>query len=554
MTNQANFTSSTTNFDVPSLHLLINEIEVALKDAETHLSEFHDDEEQAPLLMDSATVIDQLASIFDLIHFKGTSELAHAISGNLKKLHDSADNSDSELIMDISEGIMVLDRYIEFVLLKEMVEPSLILPIINKLRHHLGELALSGDEVYKSNNVSILNPERHYETLSQLDIDKNQIISAYRAGLAVALDKDNNQLSADENQKLHALSAATQNIANASKTLFWQSAATATKNLNEILPLTNAKKRVLIYLEQQLQNYLPIQDRRFADLVSLACSRDDSFLKTAQSQYGLNQLSDSEQHELRRFLFGPNREISDTLNLLIQGEISAIKEKVDSLARQENTINSVTNTDIAKQIHELGSAMQLLGLDDASTALKSAASEVANWQTPTPEDFDRLLSELMVAENASIFLSKTHTPGAVKLSLHNRNISLHQLDTAYETLLKESRANIATITQAISDYMTDANHDIMHLQTTPEALEQAAGAADFLKIPNTAKMLSRLASYINNQAIEARVVLSEDKLADIADVIMAADYHFEALEENRPISKQSMHIGQHSLNRLLTTQ
>lgn len=449
---------------------------------------------------------------------------------------------------------MVLDRYIEFVLLKEMVEPSLILPIINKLRHHLGELALSGDEVYKSNNVSILNPERHYETLSQLDIDKNQIISAYRAGLAVALDKDNNQLSADENQKLHALSAATQNIANASKTLFWQSAATATKNLNEILPLTNAKKRVLIYLEQQLQNYLPIQDRRFADLVSLACSRDDSFLKTAQSQYGLNQLSDSEQHELRRFLFGPNREISDTLNLLIQGEISAIKEKVDSLARQENTINSVTNTDIAKQIHELGSAMQLLGLDDASTALKSAASEVANWQTPTPEDFDRLLSELMVAENASIFLSKTHTPGAVKLSLHNRNISLHQLDTAYETLLKESRANIATITQAISDYMTDANHDIMHLQTTPEALEQAAGAADFLKIPNTAKMLSRLASYINNQAIEARVVLSEDKLADIADVIMAADYHFEALEENRPISKQSMHIGQHSLNRLLTTQ
>ncbi len=554
MSQAVNHVATATNFDLPSLHLLLEEIEVALKDAETHLSEFHDDEEQVGLLMDSAIVIDQLASIFHLINFKGSSELASAIALCLKQLHASGDNNNTELVMDISEGIMVLDRYVEFVLLKEVLEPALLVPIINKLYAHLGKNPITITDLAQGSSVSITNPSRHYQLLTSLKLDSKALISAYRAGLGVILTYQGGELSPSDQAKLQGMSLACQTIAQSSDALFWQATAVATADIASLLPLSNDKKRTLIYLEQQLQNYLPIQDRRFADLVSLACSRDDSFLKTAQSQYGLNQLSDSEQHELRRFLFGPNREISDTLNLLIQGEISAIKEKVDSLARQENTINSVTNTDIAKQIHELGSAMQLLGLDDASTALKSAASEVANWQTPTPEDFDRLLSELMVAENASIFLSKTHTPGAVKLSLHNRNISLHQLDTAYETLLKESRANIATITQAISDYMTDANHDIMHLQTTPEALEQAAGAADFLKIPNTAKMLSRLASYINNQAIEARVVLSEDKLADIADVIMAADYHFEALEENRPISKQSMHIGQHSLNRLLTTQ
>lgn len=554
MTNQENLTSSTTNFDVPSLHLLINEIDVALKDAEIHLSEFHDDEEQVPLLLDSALVIEQLASIFDLIHFKGTSELARAISSNLKKLHDSADNSNSDLIMDISEGIMILGRYIEFVLLKEMVEPSLILPIINKLRSHLDEPALSNNDVYKSNNISIINPERHYQSLSQLSIDKNQVIANYRAGLAIALDKQDNQLNDDEKEKLNALSASMQSIANQSQTLFWQSAAVATKNLADILPLTNAKKRVLIYLEQQLQNYLPIQDRRFADLVSLACSRDDSFLQTAQNQYGLNQLSDSQHNELRRFLFGPDRQISDTLNALIQDEIVAIKEKVDSLARQDNNINQVSHADIAHQIRELASAMQLLNLEDAANALKNAANAVNNWETPTPEDFDTLLAELMVAENASIFLSKTHTPGSVKLSLHNRNISLHQLDTAYETLLKESRVNIANISQAINDYMTDNNRDLTHLQTAPEALAQAAGAADFLKINHTAKMLSRLANYINKQAIQTNATLSNDKLADIADVMMAADYHFEAMENNRPISKQSMHIGQYSLNRLLSAQ
>lgn len=552
MTQHATFTKTATNFDVPSLHLLLGEIEVALKDAETHLSEFHDDEEQAPLLMDSAVVLDQLANIFELIHFKGTSELARAIGGNLKKLHDSGDNTNSELIMDISEGIMVLDRYIEFVLLKEMVEPSLILPIINTLRQHLGENAIDNNELYKSVNVSISNPDKHYEPLVKLPVNKHEIINHYRAGLSVLLEKTDNTLDQSQLQRLNALSVATQNVASKSNTLFWQAAAVATQNLTQILPLTNAKKRVLIYLEQQLQDYLPLHDRRFAELVSLACSRDDNFLATAQSQYGLNQLSDNQHKELHRFLFGPNREITDTLNHLVQTEISTIKEKVDTLVRGDININAITNKDIAEQIANLGSVMYILGLNDASDALKTASKEVSAWTTPTPDDFDKLLNELMVAENASIFLTKTHTPGAVKLQLHNRNISLHQLDTAYEVLIKESRINIATISQAISDYMADVNHDIMHLQVIPEALEQVAGAVNFLKMPDTTKMLDRLADFVSRDVIENKQVLDETLLADIADVVVSADYHLEAIEENRPINKQPMHIGQHSLNRLMS--
>lgn len=71
-----NQNQSVTNFDLPSLHILLEEIEVALKDAEIHLSEFHEDEEQVALLLDSATVILQLASVFALIDFKGSSQLA----------------------------------------------------------------------------------------------------------------------------------------------------------------------------------------------------------------------------------------------------------------------------------------------------------------------------------------------------------------------------------------------------------------------------------------------------------------------------------------------
>ncbi len=546
--NPINPTSTTiTNFDLPSVHILLDEIKVALKDAEIHLSEFHDDEEQVALLLDSATVIEQLASIFHLINFKGADKLATAIAECLKKLHDDGDNTNTALVMDISEGIMVLDRYVEFVLLKELLEPALLVAVINKLRAHTGAQALSADALSEGSSISITNPKRHYTALNDLNVNSKNLIAAYRAGLGVVLAHQGGALTSEEQSKIEAMSAACATIAEQSDTLFWQAAKIATEHL--ALPVSNDKKRVLIYVEQQLQHYLPVEDRRFADLVSLAVNYDQSFLASAVQKYGLGKMDSSEQSAMQRFLFGPNREITDTVNSLIQEEISTIKEHVDNFARGDNNINAVTIPQISAQILHLGQTMQLLGLDEASRALQTASQTVKEWQTPTPEDFDKLLGELMVAENAAIFLAKSHTPGAVRLPLHNRSISLHQLDTAYALLTQESRANISNIIAAIEAYLADANKDSLHLQNVPEILEQTAGAATFLRLPKTAKMLSKLAE--NLQARLDNKVLDDTLFADIADIIVAADYQLEGQEQNRPVSTSALLVGQHSLSRLL---
>ena len=61
----------------------------------------------------------------------------------------------------------------------------------------------------------------------------------------------------------------------------------------------------------------------------------------------------------------------------------------------------------------------------------------------------------MVGENEAIYMAKSHTPGSVMQPLHNSKISVYQLDTAYDTLVSESRTAIATVEQAISDYIAD---------------------------------------------------------------------------------------------------
>ena len=546
-------TLSVTDFNLPSLHLLHDEIVVTLKDTETHLSEFNDDNTQAPLLLDSIIVLKQLSRIFKLISLVGAEALNTAIVNGLQRLYDNGDNNDVNLIMDLSEAIMTLDRYVEFVLLTESVEPTLLLPVINKLNAHGQHAPITADyfSAFGSSSVIIASPEKNFQPLHELGLNNELLTDAYRSGLGVALLNQDGTVSADAQQKLNAMGAACALIASKTSSLFWQAAAAATADIAAILPLTLSQKHTLIYLEQQFQSYLPVMDTRFADLVSFACQRDNKAAQHLREQYAQNRLEEPQLEQMRRFLFGPNRALTDTLNTMIQTQINTIKEEVDSYARGDSVNSAEMQTaKIIEELATLGSALRLLGLSSAADSLRAAAEEVGRWQTPSPEDFDRLLLALMHAENATIAMAEMHTPGAIYLPLNNPHISLHQLNTANDTLIQESRTAIANAEQAINDYLAEPERDMLNIQNIPEMMRQVAGAVRFLQLPTPASMLSQLANYIE-QRIESGRRIEDGTLACIADVIMAVDHHLDGFEHNRPVSKQALDVGQQSLSQLL---
>ena len=269
-------TLSVTDFNLPSLHLLHDEIIATLKDTEIHLSEFNDDSSQAPLLSDSISVLKQLSCIFKLISLVGAEVLNNAIVDGLQRLYDNGDNNDTALIMDLSEAIMTLDRYVEFVLLTESVEPTLLLPVVNNLNAHGQKPPMTVEDfsTFGSSSVIIANPEKNFEPLSALNLDTKLLTYAYRSGLGVALLNQDGNIDSNDQQKLDAMSAACALIASNSNSLFWQAAATAVTDIAAVLPLNVSQKHTLIYVEQQFQSYLPVMDTRFADLVNFACQRD----------------------------------------------------------------------------------------------------------------------------------------------------------------------------------------------------------------------------------------------------------------------------------------
>lgn len=114
---------------------------------------------------------------------------------------------------------------------------------------------------------------------------------------------------------------------------------------------------------------------------------------------------------------------------------------------------------------------------------------------------------------------------------------------------------MSAVALALSDYLADANRDVLNLQNTPEMIRQVAGAAAFLRMDAVAKQLYRLVAKLENGLLEQIKTADSRELNDIcnawADVLVAADFEFENFEENRPVSKQTLLISENSLNRLL---
>ena len=543
-----------TNFDLPSLHLLRPEIAVTLHDAEMHLSEFNDDSSQAPLLLDSVDTLAQLAKVLRLIQLEEGYELANSLSAGLQKLYDERDRPNNDMMMDVSEGIMTLARYIEFVLLKETIEPSLLLPIINQLHSDLNQpgLQLSDLTANKNSSIVIANPEQNYQPLKSLGIDPKKLVEAYRAGLSVALTAQSNQLSPKELEKLKAMQAACEMVSKRTDSLFWHAADAAVSDLAGVLPLSNLQKRALIFVEQQFNDYLPVNDSRFADLVQFASSRDSQLALQVQRKFSANTLDETQLKTMRRFLFGPDRDVTSTLNQLIQQEIDLIKSASDSYARQVNLNSSPDEIDsMAQRLHDLSSVFKTLNLNEVSAALTQQIGKVKTWTQPTPDDFDELLGTLMMAENAAINLAKSHTPGAVTLPVYNQTISLHQIETAHNTLVQESRTAIATIETALNDYLNDTDKDILHITPVPDMMRAISGACLFLNLPRQSQLLKRAATVLQNLIEQQGRELSEHELAKIADIVISADYYLESLETNKPAGNHAMYVGYRSLQHML---
>ena len=145
------------------------------------------------------------------------------------------------------------------------------------------------------------------------------------------------------------MQAACETVSKRTDSLFWHAADAAVSDLVGVFLFSYLQKRAVIFVEQQFNDYLPVNDSRFADLVQFASSRDSQLALQVQHTFSANTLDETQLKNMRSFLFGPDREVTSTLNQLIQQEIDLIKSASDSYARQVNLNSSPDEIDTMTQ-------------------------------------------------------------------------------------------------------------------------------------------------------------------------------------------------------------
>ena len=123
--------------DVSALNLIKPEIDVSLTQIEGALSTFVEDNSNNGPLAECVEAMEQVYGALRLIDIPGASELAEVLFALLRQVNDFQEKTPDAYYSALGNGMMVLARYLEYVQIKAINLPQLLIPSINEARQVL---------------------------------------------------------------------------------------------------------------------------------------------------------------------------------------------------------------------------------------------------------------------------------------------------------------------------------------------------------------------------------------------------------------------------------
>ncbi|HNA20985.1 MAG TPA: hypothetical protein PLN40_06175 [Agitococcus sp.] len=543
--------------DVTALNLIKTEVDASLTQIEGALSTFVEDNANNGPLAESVEQMEQVYGALRLIDIHGAAELAEVLFALLRQVNDLQEKTPDIYYSALGSGMMVLGRYLEYVQIKAVNLPQLLISSINECRYALG-LPPLGEGYFL--DVPFLPDSNIVEPLA---IDNSQAVAlAKRIRLMYQIGTIN--LLKDEAQPVHfrlmrrALERATQLCTGKPLALLWWVGEAALEAFSQGVELNPARKRLLAQLEQQLKLLvLPQGLNQPVDMAVLANSlavvglgETGAKVQEVQRAFDLSSscISQSQLKAQQEAMYGPGGSVIKTVATVLKEDIARIKEVLDVIARGSQQEEESYQT-VSDAILKSSQTLIMLGLNDAANSLRAQANIVAQWtDTPTEAALNLLFDVLLQADNAVATLDKEMSPGAQTI-VNNTRISLHQLDEARGMLVQESRSGIELVKRSVLSYLEGNGEDPMHLSNIPTTLQSVSGGLEFLLIPRGAAILRAAANFVDAWALSKKMP-AMSIIENFADVIACVDYYLESLQENKPVSEEVFTIGEDAMAEL----
>lgn len=543
------------HFDAISLHIVKAEIDASLAQVEGALSAFIDDNNNTFGLTEAVENMNQIHGVIQLLEISGATDLSDAMRQLLAHIASHTAETTHKQLGAMSEGLMMLSRYLEFVLLRENQLPQFLLPTINIIRQQL-QLPLLREGHFLNAYLSIVQvPQLQFDN-QPVDIsDKQwqQLLSLYKTALSRILRKQANSLDYQAMKLVGYFVHAKSKQSPAA--LYWYAVSNALTDM-EKCQLSDTRLRVLIQIERNLDSFtkqangfVPDMDD-MSDILSLAGCRDHQESDQLRQQLGLDDylMSDTDANLLARYLFGPDSNTIHITTQLMHQEVADIKNKIDSLQHGDQV--DVSFNDIAVQIHQLSQALSLLNLNDAAVTTQKQAGLVAQWKDLTNLDqVNGLMDALQFTGNQLSMLDRRYIAGADTLPFNNPYISLPQLDEANTVVIQECRDSLALSMSALTAYLESG--DLLNMNNVPAMFESIAGALLFINAPLGYEILHHSGQYVARAFAPDQPAPGEQHIALLANAIVSVDHYLESLQQHKPISIHPFDVGLESAKQLL---
>ena len=543
-----------------SLTFLKEAIDTTLTEAENQLEAFSDDRSRQDELQHCAQAFQQLRGICQVVELPAAALMSEEMALAARELQDKV--SDAR-IQALSNAIVLLTRYFDYVQLKNRTLPALLIGGINELRRSGGKGLIQESHFFSADLSRQRSPEapQREMSVSELSDLSRRLRHMYQVGLLGVLRGQGNATH------LKLMARALVRLDRAAgqcglSRFLWVAQAVLTAMYCDQMAITPARKALLSQYDRQLKKLVYDGDQAVTEEAPLLLIKESLFIVSLSAEdsgtigdvkqaFGLkSEVSDTVLQRELALLTGASGSVIRSVASAMRDEIADLKESLD-LASQG--VADTNYQSVAASLNRLGSTLDMINKDDESRAIKLRAREVSQWapdQNVEGEAFHGLVDDLLIVENVVAGLERSISPeDDVHRTANNTNISLYQLDDARMTVVGECRAGLALAKRSISSFM-DNNWDAMHLSNLPGTFASIAGGLMFLELDRAKAVTEACHKYISNRLLGGDQVPTRENMETLADALTGVDYYLESMEEQKPIGDGVLEVAEESMNAL----
>lgn len=548
--------------NVLSLNIVKSEIDITLSQTAVSLEAFDENRSDSSKLLSSIDGFKQLRGTFDMLCMPGASLLCEEMALAADAIGSQSDTDKDDTLAKISNAIVVLERYLEYVQLTQGGLPELLLVSINELKSITGKRPVS-ESYFFSIDLSPFKVDDVHAIENETDSQgaSRRLRHMYQVGLLGSFKEEN--LKTNFKMMARALERLNKLYEDSHSTqLLWICNGVVAALISGNITLTKPRKIILGRIDRQVKQLLNSsgdlldQDSILAlvkdclYIVALAEPTTD-LIKEIQTHFELTKYNLNEQHivQERELMTGPSASVIRTVAAALKEDIGTIKDKLDVLSRSEEETSGAELVDLSDDFNRIAHTLIMLGLPSASKRLKSLVSGLTSDGNEESKIRD-LADALVFIEHAITRLEKNNTPVSAEQQDVTEDKDALDLDAVFTTVIVETRQAISDVQRAIGDYI-ELQFDRSKVQGIPEVLHSAWGGVLFLNIDRVPEMLR-----LSSRFVHDKIILDEagnpnvETLETFADALASIDYYLESFEEKKPIGEGILDIAEESLDEL----